>query len=98
MVSKLGPDQWKVLSPRLDEALEMTEEARSIWLASLRAENPNLATQLETLLQEQRVLSEVGFLEKRSIGLPGGPGLLVKRLVSTRWFHRLVTGGWALSG
>jgi serine/threonine protein kinase len=74
-MSKLSPDQWQVLSPHLDEALGMTDEDRSIWLSSLRTENPTLANQLEILLQEHRVLSEKGFLEKRSMELPGEPGL-----------------------
>ena len=27
-MSKLSPDQWRALSPHLDEALEMTDEQR----------------------------------------------------------------------
>lgn len=69
------PDQWQELSPCLDEALGMTDEARSIWLSSLRNENPALANQLETLLREQRLLSEQGFLENHSVGWPGAPCL-----------------------
>jgi hypothetical protein len=34
-MSKLSPDQWPVLSPRLDEALGITDDERSIWLSSL---------------------------------------------------------------
>jgi hypothetical protein len=51
-MSKLSPDQWPVLSPRLDEALEMTEDQRSTWLSSLQTVNPILASQLELLLDE----------------------------------------------
>jgi serine/threonine protein kinase/Tol biopolymer transport system component len=72
---KLSPDQWRALSPHLDEALEMTDEQRSTWLSSLRTENPILASQLEILLQEHRALSEEGFLEASAVELPGGPGL-----------------------
>ena len=74
-MSKLSPDQWRALSPHLDEALGMTDEQRSTWLSSLQTENPALASQLEILLQEHRVLSEEGFLEENALELPGEPGL-----------------------
>lgn len=74
-MSKLSPNQWQVLSPHLDEVLEMTGDERSIWLSSLQRENPTLAYQLEILLREHRVLSEEGFLEASTLELPGGPGL-----------------------
>jgi serine/threonine protein kinase len=72
-MTKLRPDQWQAVSPHLDEALERTDEERAIWLASLRTENPTLASDLEILLREHRLLSEEGFLEKRAMELPGGP-------------------------
>ena len=53
-MSKLSPDQWLALSPRLDEALEMTDDERSTWFSALRAENPTLARQLAILLEEHR--------------------------------------------
>src|SRR5256884_5614043 len=74
-MSKLSPDQWQALSPRLDEALEMTDDECSSWLSSLQSENPTLAYQLEILLREHRELSEEGFLEASAMELPGGPGL-----------------------
>ena len=74
-MSKLSPDQWRALSPHLDQALEMTDDERTIWLSSLQNENPALAFQLEILLREHRVLSEKGFLEASALELPGGPGL-----------------------
>jgi len=74
-MSKLSPDQWQVLGPHLDEALEMTGDERATWLSSLQSENPTLAYQLEILLREHRVLSEEGFLEASALELPEGPGL-----------------------
>jgi eukaryotic-like serine/threonine-protein kinase len=71
----LSPDQWQALSPHLDEALGMTDEDRSAWLSSLRRQNPVVAHQLEMLLQEHLLLSEAGFLEQASVGLPGATGL-----------------------
>jgi eukaryotic-like serine/threonine-protein kinase len=74
-MSTLSPDQWQALSPYLDEALGMTDEERSIWLSSLRIESPGMAEQLEMLLDEHRALSQEGFLEERSVGLPRVQGL-----------------------
>ncbi len=74
-MSTLNPDQWQILSPYLDEALGMTGEERSVWLSSLRAQNPGLVDQLEALLHEHRSLSEEGFLEEHSVRLPRVQGL-----------------------
>jgi serine/threonine protein kinase/Tol biopolymer transport system component len=74
-MSKLSPDQWQALSPRLDEALEMTDDERSTWFSTLREENPTLARQLETLLKEHRELSEESFLDECPVELPVAPGL-----------------------
>jgi len=74
-MSKLSPDEWQAVSPYLDQALEMREDERSIWLSSLQSENPALAYQVEILLREHRVLSDKGFLEVSALELPGGPGL-----------------------
>src|SRR5207302_8400184 len=74
-ISTRSPDQWQALSPRLDEALEMTDNERSSWLCSLQSENPTRAYQLKILLREHRELSEEGFLEASAMELPGGPGL-----------------------
>jgi serine/threonine protein kinase/Tol biopolymer transport system component len=73
-MSNLTPDQWLVLSPRLDEALGMTDEERSTWFSALKDEDPILARQLEILLQEHRKLSEEGFLDACP-ELPEAPGL-----------------------
>jgi eukaryotic-like serine/threonine-protein kinase len=69
------PDEWHTLSPYLDEALAMPDAERSLWLSSLRSQNPNLVDQLESLLSEHRALSEKGFLEQRPAHLRGNPGL-----------------------
>jgi len=74
-MSKLSPDQWLALSPRLDEALEMTDDERSTWFSRLRAEDPTLASQLEILLEEHRVLTQEGFLDECPVELPGSTGL-----------------------
>jgi hypothetical protein len=65
-----GLKQWQFLSPYLDEALEMRDDELSDWLRSMRAQNPSLAEQLETLLDEHRALSEEGFLETNPCPMP----------------------------
>src|SRR6266705_2405785 len=97
-MSKLSPNQWQVLSPHLDEALEMTDDQRLIWLSSLQNENPTLAYQLEILLREHRLLSEEGFLEASALELPGGPGLAGQALGVYTLVSQSATGEWAPSG
>src|ERR1700720_835836 len=92
-MSKLSPHQWQALSPRLDEALEMTDVERSSWLSSLQSENPTLAYQLEILLREHRELSEEGFLEASAFELPGRPGLAGQTLGVYTLISQIGQGG-----
>ena len=71
----LDPDWWQGVTPYLDQALEMPEEERAAWLASLGERDPALATELRALLDEHRALAQEGFLENRPAPLPGSPGL-----------------------
>src|SRR5262249_47456816 len=93
LMSTLSPDQWQALSPYLDQALTMTDEERSTWLSSLRAQNPGLADQLEALFHEHRVLSRQGFLEKKPVGLPGGSGLAGQTLGVYTLISQIGRGG-----
>jgi hypothetical protein len=54
-MSPLSPDRWQALSPYLDQALAMTDDARAAWLTSLGEQDPALAAQLGALLDEHRV-------------------------------------------
>ena len=63
-----GTEQWVLLSPYLDEALEMTETERALWLASLR--DHALAERLAALLDEHRELAQEQFLENCSVETP----------------------------
>jgi serine/threonine protein kinase/tetratricopeptide (TPR) repeat protein len=60
---KLGPDQWRELSPLLDEALALSEDQCESWLQSLTATKPELIGLLRGLLEEHRALSREHFLE-----------------------------------
>jgi serine/threonine protein kinase/Tol biopolymer transport system component len=88
-----SPDQWRALSPHLDEALGMTEEERSTWLSCLRAQDPSLADQLELLLGHHRALTCEGFLQERSLGLPHESGLAGQTLGAYRLISQIGQGG-----
>ena len=92
-MATLGPDQWLALSPYLDEALAMTEKERSLWLSSLRSQNQDMAEHLEMLFREYRTLSEEGFLEKSSVGLPRSPGLQGQTLGAYTLVSQIGAGG-----
>ncbi len=74
-MSTLTPDQWRDLTPHLNQALDMGVEERAAWLTSLRGQNPSLASQLESLLAEYSDLARQGFLEKGPTALDDDPGL-----------------------
>src|SRR5690242_610566 len=59
-------DRWKVLSPHLDHALRLSDEERSRWLSALRVDNPELASDLENLIAQQRRVAEERFLEEQA--------------------------------
>jgi tetratricopeptide (TPR) repeat protein len=59
------PDRarWPVLSPLIDELLDLPEAARAQRLAALRAQDPGLADELQPWLQEMAGLTDSGFLQ-----------------------------------
>jgi serine/threonine protein kinase len=60
----VDPDRWRVLSPYLDEALDLaSDEDRATWLRSLSARDAELAADLRSLLDEHHAVHESGFLE-----------------------------------
>ena len=78
-MSSLTGDRWRLLSPYLDEALDLTPEQRRPWLANLRAQDPELADDLQGLLEEQASLDRDGFLDGAVIAMqpPSLAGLRV---------------------
>jgi len=56
--------RWPVLSPLLDELLDLPPEARAARLAQLRAENQTLADDLEELLSRQDAMEAAAFLDQ----------------------------------
>ncbi len=59
----MNRDHWQALSPLLDRALEMSGDERAAWLGVLRADEPALAAELETLLDEANAVGRERFLE-----------------------------------
>jgi serine/threonine protein kinase len=92
-MSTLSPDQWQALSPYLDQALALTDDARAAWLSSLREQDPALAAQLGALLEEHRVLAQEGFLENRRWALPNSTGLAGQALGPYTLISQIGHGG-----
>jgi hypothetical protein len=63
-MSALTGDRWRALSPHLDQALDLTPEQRRPWLADLGRHDPELAADLQALLDEREALDKAGFLEE----------------------------------
>ena len=87
-MSTLTPEQWRALAPYLDRALEMGEEERASWIASLGAQDPELGAQLAVLLEEHKHLDKIGFMERpatlgdspKLAGQTAGPYTLISLL------------------
>jgi eukaryotic-like serine/threonine-protein kinase len=60
-------DEWRLLSPLLDQALALDGEERQAWI---KAQEPEIAYRLEILLLEHSVLASDGFLETGVVDLP----------------------------
>lgn len=60
-------DEWRLLSPLLDQALALEGEERQAWI---KAQEPEIAYRLEILLLEHSVLASDGFLETGVVDLP----------------------------
>ena len=74
-MSSAARDRWQVVSPHLDRALDMADDERGAWLEALRAEDPDLASEVEALLEERRALRREGFLENEAPRPPGASTL-----------------------
>jgi serine/threonine-protein kinase len=70
MTERLSQERWRVVSPHLDRALELTGDQRASWLASLRVEDASLAADIEGLLEEHAALEQERFLEGASVARP----------------------------
>lgn len=62
--TSFDPERWRVLSPYLDEALELRTDERAAWLTAVSKRDPDLAAELSTLLAEHDAVSAERFLEQ----------------------------------
>ena len=62
-MSALGRERWQTLSRYLDAALDLGAAERDAWLAALAAEQPAIAGEVRSLLEEHEALMQKGFLE-----------------------------------
>ena len=68
---RVGPERWPIVSPYLDRALDFADVGeRSAWLASLRDRDPELATDVEALLQQHQASRDERFLERPIVAGP----------------------------
>jgi serine/threonine protein kinase/Flp pilus assembly protein TadD len=56
-------ERWRLVSPHLDQMLELSGEERQRYLVALVNEDPSLATDLALLLDEERAVRDEGYLE-----------------------------------
>jgi eukaryotic-like serine/threonine-protein kinase len=61
-ILKLPPEQWRRLSECLDQALDLPEADRALWLAALAANSPLLATAVADALSQRDRPGFSGFL------------------------------------
>ena len=47
-------DRWKQVRTALDEALRLPSSERATWISGIRADDPELADELERLLEGER--------------------------------------------
>ena len=59
----ITPDRWRILSPYLDEALDIAADQRPAWLASISERDAALATDLKAMLAEHEVVNQAGFMD-----------------------------------
>ena len=59
----LDRDRWQAIGPYLDRAIDMDDDQRRAWLATLRDEEPALVADLELLLESRDAAHAEGFLE-----------------------------------
>jgi serine/threonine protein kinase/tetratricopeptide (TPR) repeat protein len=68
----INPDRWRVLSPYIDEALDVVPDDRPAWLAALAARDSALAADLHAILARHQAVHDSRFLE-RAVLDPGTP-------------------------
>jgi serine/threonine protein kinase len=90
---ELSHERWELVSPYLDRAIEMEDRERAAWLASLRAENPQLVADIESLLAERSAASQEGFLEGTAARPEASASLAGQRIDAYTLVSQIGQGG-----
>jgi hypothetical protein len=80
------------LSPYLDRALDLSGEARALWLEELRAQDPAIADDIQQLLSEKQDIDREQFLEGAT-GLPPNSASLAGQAVGAYALESLLGQG-----
>jgi len=62
-MASIDRERWLALGPYLERAMELEGEALTSWLEGLRAEQPDVARDLESLLADRDAMDRERFLE-----------------------------------
>src|SRR5262245_8635100 len=60
---RIDADNWAAISPYLDQALDLSEDELARWLVAVEKENPALARDLQSLIDDHRAADRSKFLE-----------------------------------
>src|SRR4029078_11740309 len=85
--------RWRLVSPRLDQVLDLSVEERQRYLAVLASEDPTLAVDLDLLLGEERAVREKKYLEQPAQHLIPGPPLVGQVFGAYELVQTLGAGG-----
>jgi serine/threonine-protein kinase len=93
-------ERWRILEPLLDEVLDLEPRARPSWLDALRSNSPELAAELNLLLNREAILDRTAFLERPMsgslVGLELGPWTIESLLghggMGSVWLARRTDG------
>jgi len=62
-MAPLNARRWAAITPYFDHALDLSDDERAAWLVSLRRERPEIAADVQALLDRHHRVVEHGFLE-----------------------------------
>src|ERR1041385_4533058 len=86
----LSAERWRALSPYLDQALDLEDDKRGAWLASIFARDAALAADLQMLLRERDTVQQSRFLE-RAVIVPSRTAVMPSLAGQTLGAYRLVS-------
>ena len=61
-IDKLDKDRWQTLSALLDQALDLNDAERALWLGALRIRDPEMAAELSRFLDVRDAIEQKCFL------------------------------------